>query len=43
MPSCHSYSIEVHVTMPTFTEERHNAIGRLQAGANQGAAPSFLP
>ena len=33
----HSFSTEVDFTMPKFTEEQyHNAIGRLQAGSNQG-------
>ena len=36
MPSCHSFSIEIGVTMANLTEEHHHhAIGRLITGANQ--------
>ena len=34
MPSCHSVSTEVVVTMPST--EHHNGTGHLQAEANQG-------
>ena len=43
MSSCHScFFTEVDVKMPKRTEQRHNAIGRLQTGATKGGVAQHM-